>query len=187
MNAKSLIASGVQAVVVEMVEQSDLPEDQKTSILANIDELAEDMRNDKLSMAEFGRIFEKLGEGPFFNLVMVESVEKQYVAKCSPDEEEKVEAALAFDRFERGIVEEMLSEEQVDQAMALVQVTGTDDQPQLKESLGAEDLKAFVEKIGKLADEAEIPSEPFVPDFAAEFQKAIDAVRGGGPSTAPAA
>jgi hypothetical protein len=187
MNAKSLIASGVQAVVVEMVEQSELPDDQKTSILANIDGLAEDLKNDKLSMAEFGRIFEKLGEGPFFNLVMIEAVEAQYMNRVSPNEEEKLEAALAFDRFERGIVEEKLSDDQVEEAMALVQTAGTEDAPQMKEGLTADDLRAFVDKITQLADEAEIPSEPFVPDFAGQFQAAIDAVRGGAAETAPAA
>ena len=186
MNFKGWAVDLASAMVVSIVEESNLPEDQKESILTNVETLAEDVRNGDLPMEDFGEIMMSLSQGPFLNLVLVELIEADYVSKCQPNDKDRAAAALAFDRFERGIVEEKISDEKVEEAMALVQAADMKDTPQLKENLTADELKAFVEKIAQLADEEEIPAEPFTVDFAGMFQEAIDAVRGGAASTAPA-
>ncbi len=182
-NFKRLAAGWVRGPLIQAIQNSNLPEDQKASITANIDRLTGDFENGRISFQQLGRVGTELAEGPFINLIIVESVEARHVEMIELPPEQRDEVSLTFDRFERGICEDAITTDQVDEVLAVVSASDGQDIRELKENLTEADLSAFVSAMKDKADEAEIPIEPYQVDFAAELQRVIDKVLGTGPAT----
>jgi hypothetical protein len=166
MNARSLVTGALVDVLTEMIAQSELPQEQKDRILADIGTIHTAINKKEIKLAQVGTFIERLGDANFINLIVVEAVEVDYMTKVQPDEGRKAEIERVFTRFRRGIVEGAVSQGQVDQIMT--QVAAHDGQQvEMKQDLTAEDLEQVLAAMNKAADEAGVPDEDYQVDYAA--------------------
>ena len=185
LNFRSLAAGILRGPVMQQLQSADLPAGQKAGITRTIDRLTEDFKNDRLSYQQLAGIFERLGRGPFFVLVEMESARGQCLGACQPAGDERGRMARAFQRLGRGVVEGSVTPQRVEEALALIQMTDSDNHRAFKPNITAREARLFVDRIRQDADQAGVPDEPYQVDFAGQFQRAVDAVLK--PATAPAA
>ncbi len=177
MNLRGWVASGAETVLVELVNQSPLPEEQKLVIRKRVGELSADFKSGKITLEELGNVIESLSNSPVVAAAGVMFVDSTYIVPSTLDEAEKKDARLAAQRFARGVFEKKISQTAIDQAVAMI----SEPDPQHpghtkpKSKLTDAELQALVVKLKKEADSAEIPNEPFEINFADEINKAIDA------------
>jgi len=180
-NFPRFAASVIRGPLVASVDEVMLPDEQKASIKQNLNRLADAFQDRRISFTQFKTISRKLTEGPFFELITVEAMRYQYAQAHPVMDEARAETMLLFDRFQRGIVENAIPREQIRTILSLAQDPdephSTRDQP-----LTEAELKPFIDQMRKAVEEADIPAEPFTPDFAAEIDRAVSSVLGPGAS-----
>lgn len=186
-NAKSWMASFARGPLIQEIQKSSLPEEQKAGITHNINRLSHAFEEGRLSWTQLGEAMAMLTEGSFVDLMLIETVRARYNAQSSAGEDQKQAAMLVFDRFQRGIVEERITQKDLSEAMTLVTNT-RQGQRELKEQLTDTELNAFVEAMREKADAAGIPQEPYQVDFAARIEQVTVDILGEEPgaSTQPA-
>lgn len=182
MNWKGWAAAGVQAVAREVVNNSDLPDDQKTAILGEITTLTEDFKAGKVSLEELQRVGEAVAESPLIPLAGVAAARQKYIEPSDMTEEEKAAAIRALQRFARGVHEKKIPAESIEDVVKPITTLRPDGQWELKEKPTRLELDQFVENARSRADAAEIPDEPFDLNIAEELKKAIASARGTGGS-----
>ena len=175
--AASLATRGITAVV----EQLELSDEDEQLILTRVDELAEDFKAKNVTVAQLLEVATNLAESPLKQAVAVYAVEKNYFEDSGLSVEEKADASLQLGRLARGVYEEKISYDEMQEAMdeIVVQSIGNDTVTfREPETVDDDDLRRLISKVKAAADEAEIPNEPFEIDIAAEFIKAIDEALG---------
>lgn len=170
-------AGWVRGPLVTMVDDLDLPAEQKISIKQNLNRVADAFQERRISYTQFTTIFEKLADGPFFDLVVVEAARHQYGVLHPQMDAEREETMLVLDRLARGISEGTIPREQLEKLRRLVQDLNEEQDDGSKAVTEAE-LKSFIDAARKVVEAANIPAEPFTPDFAAEIDKAVSTVIG---------
>lgn len=174
-------ASAVTAGITVGVEELELSDEDQQRILARVDELAEDFKAKNVTLEQLGEVAMKLIESPLKQAVAVFAVEKNYFEDSGLSEEEKADARLQLQRLARGVYEEKISLDEMQEAMdeIVVRSIGNDNVTfREPETVDDDDLRRLISKVKAEADEAEIPNEPFEIDIAAEFIKAIDEALG---------
>ncbi len=185
-NFRSWTAALIKGPAVTVVEQSNLPADQKTLIKQNLNRVADAYHDGRMSYTQFTTIISQLDKGPFFKLVSVESMRYQYSIAHPSMDAERAQTILLFDRFERGIAENAIPPHQVSQVMSLVHDpdrnhhrSGQTSRPAISEA----DLKPFIDAMRTAVEQAEIPAVAYQADFAGEIDKAVNTVLGPPPTT----
>jgi len=178
MHFRPLMAGWIREPLLKAIEASNLGDDQKKRLSAIFRPLVDAFEGGDISYEQVGQLAEKLTEGPFFNLVLIEVLETEHAETVEPDEEAGKEVAVVFDRFERGFVEGTISEEKVAEVLDTVSTTRKDKGREPKKDLSKEQLEAFVVAMKEKADEAGVPDGPYQVDFAAELAKAVTEVLG---------
>ncbi len=179
-NYKSWIASGVQAVSREVINESKLPDDQKAAIIAEVDKLSTDFKEGRVSFEDLQKVGEAIADSPLLPLAGVQLAKEQYIDRSNMTDEEKSAANRSLQRFARGIHEESIApaEEQVTEVIKPVVRLKPGNQWEFKENPTREELDQFVANCKKMADDAGVPDEPFDLNIAAELKKAIDGALG---------
>lgn len=175
---KGWVAGAIRETLVEEIKKSNLPEGQKDRLGHALTQLANGFEEGRVSKEQFGRIMQKLGEGPFLTLILVEGLESRHMELIQPAEADRPEIELTFERFERGIYEGKITETQVQDALSPVATAKDQGMLQIKEDLTADELKAAVENMERAANEAAIPVEPYQVDFASELETILTDVLG---------
>lgn len=178
-NARSIGASAVTAVARNAINESQMPADQKQRLISQIDQLGDDFANNNLTMEELGTIMERLVQSPVFQMGMVYFFEQQYVQKSGLTADEKAEARLTLERVARGMHEKTITQSEFETVTAPIMTTDASGDKQLKETLTDDELRAFLADAKKLADEKQIPNEPYKVDMASEFERIVQQVRSG--------
>ena len=173
-NARQFGADLSRKVIVDVVEQSELQEKDKRVVVAQVDRVAEAYKAGRISLEDVGRVMQELAESPLFVTAMVEAVEAQYVAPSGLSEEEKAEARLTLERVARGVYEETIPPESLDPALDPISTKDAQGNRQLKDRITDAELRDFLARSKQIADEAQVPEEPFQIDIAQEFKKAVD-------------
>ena len=174
-------ASAVTAGMKVAVEELELSDEDQQRILARVDELAEDFKAKNVTLDQLGDVAVKLYESPLKQAVAVYAVEKNYFEDSGLSAEEKADASLQLGRLARGMYEEKISNDEMQEAMDEIVVrTIGNDEVTLRdpETVDDDDLRRLITEVKAAADKAEIPNEPFEIDIAAEFIKAIDEALG---------
>jgi hypothetical protein len=104
----------------QAINETDLPEEEKVDISAQIDRLAEATRERKLSLAQLGEFFQNLVQSPLMTTLAMSMVDKKYIEPSGLSDEEKTEARVTVQRFMRGAIDQKISEAEVEAAMAPV-------------------------------------------------------------------
>lgn len=188
MNWKGWVATGTRSATQAILDESQLPADQKQKVLAKVNEVAADFENGKLTTQQLGKIAEELAQSPLMPLAVVYGIEEKHIKPSSLPKEEKEAGRLALERASRGIVEKSIAPQAIKDIMAPVTIQGPNNQMQMKQVVTDEELRQFFKNAKTRADEAKVPNEPYKINVGDELAKAIDTALGrtATPSIAPA-
>ena len=172
--AKQLVVSGVRAVVVQGVNQSDLSAEDKQQVIGEVDRLVDGYKQGKISEQQIQYILEEVSSSPLIPLFVCYGVEKQYLDKSGLTPEEKADARKQLQRLVRGGMDQKISQSDIEKLLAPLQQTGPNGEKQMKPTLTDEEIKAFIKGAKDLADDAQIPDEEFKVDIGDEVKRIID-------------
>ena len=178
-------AMGISEGAKQVINETDLPEEEKVDITVQIDRLAEATRERKLSMTKMGEFFQNLVQSPLITTLAMSAIEKKYIAPSGLTDEEKTEARVTVQRFMRGAIDQKISEAEVEAAMAPVSTRKPDGTTELKDKVTDDELKAFLKSAKEQADAAGIPAEVEAVDPSDEFKRLVDKTLGEGAAEAP--
>lgn len=162
-------------VVKEMIAQSELPEQEKVDINIQIDRLATAFRENRISMEQGGQLIQNLVKSPLMTSFMVSAIEKGYFAKSGLSEEEKAAGKITLQRFARGMIDESINGQAIDNAMMHVATKDSNGSWKVRQQLTDAELRAFLDAAKAEADKAGVPAEPEQVDPSDEFKRIIDA------------
>jgi hypothetical protein len=189
MNWKTWTADLGAAALTAMVEEFELPPDQEAAMITEINALAQDFKDDKITFEQLGMLAQELEDSPAIYVMAASAIRANYVEPSGLTEEEKDNANLQLSRLARGLTEKSITPEEAQNAMDQIIVQTQENQFELRnpEVVTDEDLQEMVEKVTKLADDKGVANEQFNVDVAAEFRKAIDKALGRTTTEAPPA
>jgi hypothetical protein len=163
-------------LVLQMVNESDLPQQEKDEIEVQVDRVADAIRDGDMSLDQMGEIFQKLTQSPVMTTIIVSTADAKYINKSGLPEDEKAQARIVVHRFVRGAMDGTIDEPSVEATLEHI----GDRQPnggwQLKDSVTDDELRAFLTAARMEADEANVPDEPEVFDPSDEVKQIIDEV-----------
>ena len=177
-NFRGWAASLAKTSVVAIVDETNLPAEQKSAIKSSVNRVADAYRQGQISHSQLTSILEHVTKGPTLALIVTESKRHDYSSLHANMDKERQKTMLLFDQFERGIVEQRIPQKKIDEIISLAGEAQKNSQHVAEEPKTEADLKPFLDAMLKAVNEAKIPAEPFQPDFGAEIDKAVNAVLG---------
>lgn len=183
-NYRGVLANVTVKSVEAALNDSELSDEQKTEILAEVEVLTTDYKEKRISNEEMIEVLKEITDSPLLPLGAVYAVDRGYVQPSEMPTEEKADARLQLQRVARGFYEESITQDQLEDILEPISKrspadSGDDDiDLQEPEDVSIEELRQFVERARTAADEANIPNEPYQIDIAAELRKAIDRALG---------
>ena len=171
---RTIEAEFVRFTVVTVIEEVGIPEEELKIVIAEVDRLAEAYKAEEIDREDFVRIVEELGESPVVYAGAGLIIEKHYLDPSGLTDEEKEAGRRTLQRCVRGVWEDRIPREKLEELGQSFNNSKDEDDFILKESLTDEELKELLESAREVADEAEIPDEPFQIDLAAELRAAVD-------------
>lgn len=173
-NIKTLGVNFIAGALTQVIDQSQLPEDQKVGMKEQIERVSTGYKSGEISDEQLGKIFENLNESPVISAIPVIVVQAAYLQKSGLTDEEKAEAKKQLDRVAHGLFEKTITPEQLDPAMEKIAHRDAEGKWEIEDEVTDEQLKEFIAEITKISDENNIPNEDFKVDIVAELKKAID-------------
>ena len=180
------VASFGSSGMKQLIAQSQLPPQEIAEIDVQIDRLADGFRTGRLTAEKLAELMQTLSKSPLMTTIAASVIDAQYLSKSGLNDEEKAQGAITLRRFLRGALDQKISEEAVNSAMANVADKQPDGQWKIREKISDEDLRKFLETAKAEADKAEIPAEPEVVDPSDEMKRIVDKALGELPAEAPA-
>jgi len=178
-NLGNFAVSGAAALANAQVDNSQLPDDQKTRLRAQVDRLADGVKSDEITMEQAARVVDKFMKGPFLHLAVVTFADAHYIQTSSLTDEQKAEAKLNLQRVARGVTEDQIDYDRLDYIAEPVSAQNAQGENRFKPTLSSDELDEFLGRTKEVADEANIPNEPYELDIADLFEQAVDDVMEG--------
>lgn len=160
--------------LVESIEDSDLRDEDKKAIVQQIDRVVEEAKAGRIDGTKFEKIIKNLGETPLVQVGFAYYFEANYVKPSGLSEEKKDQAKLTLERVARGVFEKKIDPDELQSAVNTISEPGPNGKQKLKKHITDEELNEFLSDLKQVADQAEIPEEPFKVDIGAEIKKAVD-------------
>ena len=214
-NADRWIAGWAGQFIAAMVNEAEIPEQEKKEVIAQVDRVVQAYKNRQINQQDLERIMEELQESPIFALFTAYGLDQLYITPSGLSDEEKQLARRSVQRAMRGVLEKKISQEEFDAAVP--DSVGDEDMPAESEEppksdesnpstsqpipgdtatppakaadgveistkdvkLTDEQVREFVGKLKKLADDAEIPDEDYQIDIGDEVKRVVDAALAG--------
>ncbi|MEW4561682.1 hypothetical protein AB1K70_04105 [Bremerella sp. JC770] len=158
-----------------VIDEFDLPEDQKTGMKEQVSRVAQGYRDGDISMEQLGSVAENILESPAFTAVPVEIARSKYIEPSGLSDEEKADAKKQLQRIAQGAFEKKISE---DELKAMLDGRIADEQPdgnlQFRDNVPDEDLRELITAAKDLADQKGVGDQNYEIDLAAELKKAVD-------------
>jgi len=173
-NYKNMVANRLRTIVAQVVEKSELPDDQKNQIKQYGEQLASDIQGGKITMTQLGAVAKELERGPVLPLAMLHAAQITLLRNSDLSDERKADADLALRRYSRGIVEKTIPRDQVDETLSQIQEQDKKGNKKLKTTLSTEQLETLIAQVKQQADDAGVPNEPYQANLADEVRTAID-------------
>jgi hypothetical protein len=169
--------AGAQAVM-QNVNASDLPEQEKREIEVQVKRVADAFGDGRISFEQLGKIIEKLMESPVLTTIIVSTAETKYLDPSGLSDEEKDEARITIQRFTRGAVDGTIDQNSMDMALEHIADPQEGGGWRLRMRVSDAELRAFLAVAKAEADEANIPEEPEEFDASDEIKRIIDDAMG---------
>ncbi|MBC7821658.1 MAG: hypothetical protein IAG10_32630 [Planctomycetaceae bacterium] len=176
MNWKTLSADFTKKVAADAVAQSSLAPEDKVRVLNRINQLADDFKDDKVSLEQLGKVMEEIAKSPLLPLGLLMVADEKYLKPSGLSDDDKEAGRRTLQRFARGAFEKSIADGDVKEVMKLLTDRQADGSEKLKERLTDAELEAFLAKAKEKADAADVPDEAFEVNIADELEKAIDKV-----------
>lgn len=175
----AMLARAGGNAMIETVRQSDMPEEEKTKVITQIERLQGAVERGEVGLADLEKVATEFAESPLMGIAMVQFVQQKYINPSGLAEEEKSEGIRTLQRVARGIYEKSLTFDQLDSAMALIADKDASGNWQLKNSVDDNSLRQFLAECKSLSDGASVPDEEFAVSVGDELQKVIDDILAG--------
>ncbi len=173
-NSRSLFGDLARKALVTAVESAQLQAEEETEVIAQIDRVVNAYKQGEISNEQVGRIFQRLMESHVMGLILIRAAENIYLEPSGLSEDEKRQAKVELQRVVRGMIEKSISSDQADSLLQYFTEEGPNGSRQLKKKLTDDELREMIAECKRLADEAEIPDEPYEVDVAAEVRQVVD-------------
>jgi hypothetical protein len=177
-NWVALVASGAGQVAKQVVQESDLREEDKRAINEQVDRVVAEAKAGNIDAEKLERIMKSLAESPAIPAGMALFIEQKYVKPSGLSAEEKTQAHRTLQRVARGVVEKKISQPQLQTASEPIAERDAEGRFTLKESATDEEVRQTLANLKKLADDAEIPDEAYEINIGEEVKKAVDKALG---------
>lgn len=177
--------SGAEALE-QVVEATELPDEEQDELNVQIDRAAEAFRDGRLSTRQVVAIARQVAESPLITSLVVAAVDAKYLDRSGLPEEEREAGRQTLRRFARGVIDNAIPEQQRNAVLALLARQQPDGSWQLRESVTDDELRQFLAAAKTEADAAMIPDEPAVVDPSDELRKIIDAALSAAGAAQPA-
>ena len=178
-NFKNIVTNVAASAAKQTVEASEMRAEDKKELIAQIDRVAEGFKKNKINGQELGKIMEGLTKSPLFVVLIVYGITHEYINRPGQDAAVKAEAERTLQRIARGTVEGTIKEADLKKPFSSIaqdpnQPVQPGQPPQPKQQLTDEDLKKFLADLKALADEKEIPDEPYELNVGKEIKRIVD-------------
>lgn len=176
-NLNRFAANIAESAANEMIDQTDLPEEQKKGMKEQISRVAKGYRDGEVSFDQVTEVLQKLGDSPAIIAIPIEVVRSKYIKPSGLSDEEKADATKQMERVGHGVFDKKISE---DELKALLNGRLADEDAegklQFRDHVSDEELRKFIKAAKELADSKDIPDQEYKIDLAAELKKAVDEV-----------
>ncbi|MEZ6241905.1 MAG: hypothetical protein R3B57_02580 [Phycisphaerales bacterium] len=188
------VASWGSEAAISFVEKSDLPDEEKAQVTAQIDSLATEFKNGNLTVEQMGEIFKALMESPLVPAAIVYGARTEYLNPSGLSDEEKEAGELALSRLSYGVSTKEIPTKTVEAVFEPIKtasatgkgvhINNKDLRLNLKppEECTDEELREVIANAAEAADAAGVPETPPAIDVSDEIQKAIDKAKGVAPA-----
>jgi hypothetical protein len=171
---KWVVTLGREAIVAG-INDSELPVGEKTEVIAQIDRVVAAYKEKKIDQADLERIFTDLQDSPALKALALYGIDDEFLTGTSLTKQETEQGRLTFQRAVRGVYEGKISDETV---YNLLPGFEADDvrlaSTNANENANDDDLRESLAKLKILADNADIPSEPFQLDIGDAVKALVD-------------
>jgi hypothetical protein len=158
--------------MVAMVEESDLPEQEKDEVTVQIDRVVAAYKAGQIDQTDLERLMTRLDESPAMGYIAWAGVDQFYLDELEFPDDEQARAKIAFQRAMYGMSTGKIDEDKLYDAMPDDEAfdRALSDSPEA----AREQYRKSIEKLQALADEAGVPSEAPAVDVSEELKKLID-------------
>lgn len=172
---KKYFADSARDTLIKAIEESAIPPAEQQEMIAQIDRLADGFMTGEIGYQAMAQIIMELAGSPVFAVVAVIALETNYILPSGLSDEEKADAHIVMKRLARGLVEDLLSEEDLDPVLEVVSTERAEGEARiLKEHLTDAELREFLTRARQLADEAGVPKEPIEVNLGESLRHAVD-------------
>jgi hypothetical protein len=173
-NFRSIAAKFGEQAVGQMLDESNLPDQEKAEIKEQVARVAKAYRENKISNEQMVEVLEKVMKSPLMPAIMVVAVDKQYLDKSGLSAEEKTEGRVSLERFVRGVIDGKIKKEDTDKVMVHLADRQPNNQWKLRKHVSDDELRAALAAAKEQADAAGVAATPEAIDPSEEFKKIID-------------
>lgn len=165
--------------IVATIEASEIPEEEKTEVIAQVDRVVNEYKAGKIGEKELERLMSEYQNSPAFLLIGVWGLEKSYLEPSGLSDEEKEQGRRTIQRAFRGLCEKKISLQQFQAVVPQPEFDELDAEdppapPPGGRRLTDDEVRHMLDNLKKLADDAGIPDEPFTIDIGDEVKKFVD-------------
>jgi hypothetical protein len=174
------IAHGITAAMNAVINNSELPSQEKSKLTEIIHQINKDYLAGEISTAELGLIFESMAKCPALTIGLVIQFEQSYVVPSGLSSAEKRAAGTDLNRLARGLSEGTIGWEIAETILAGISDTGEDGTYQLKAPAEVSDveIRDVLAAVKNAADEAGISEMKVDIDISNEFRKSVEQALG---------
>lgn len=179
-NFKDWAAEGVAVAMALVIDESALPEQEKSEIITILGRLKEDFKMDAITLEELGLILQAMENCPALAIGMMTQFEASYVEPSGLNDGEKIEAALILNRFAQGLAGGLISWEDTGAVIEGIMTLNDEGNQTIKEpnEVTDDEVRQVLAAAEQTADDAGIPEEKIDIDISDEFQKTIEEALG---------
>lgn len=167
---------GADAIVQE-IEKSEMAEEDKQQVVIQVRRIQDAVESGEIGFQDAPRVAERIMKSPLLTIGMVQLVYKKYVVSSGLTDEEKATAELTLQRVARGMSEEKISFEQIEQGpLPRIAYQKAEHRWEFKQSVDDDTLRKFLDECQQLADQAEVPEEEFRVNIGEEMKQLVDEI-----------
>lgn len=187
-NWRGWVAGAAERGMREFLQRVDVPQGEKDRMGELVDAVLTDFKAKQINVEQLERLAMSFERSPLIPMGMMLVAEASYVGPREWPAEEKEAARRTLERLTRGLVEETIPAQRMDDVLAPISVPaeqrssgggtpggGPWDDVELKDptQVTDEELREFLVLAKAEADKAGVPDEPYQISLAAELERVI--------------
>lgn len=161
--------------IAGQIDSTSFPAEEKEEAKAELRRFTDAFEDERYERQDIARGLMVLTESPVIKLVLVNSLQHQYLRKSGLADEEKADGELTIKRFAHGSFTGAIDEQISEQTMEPISTRGSQGELQLKTRVSDEELRRFLASAKEAADAAQVPLEVPAVDLSAEVRRVVDA------------